>query len=251
MSAARDTAGALRTRISRIPRAAWLCSLVAFASAIAWSLVVPPFQFSDEPHHIAYAQYVAEAGRPPTGQTGKTTLSQEQVNLMRALRYKQFERRPENQPLTTPSAQRRTARPSSSRRTRESQGGYNRATDNPPLYYAIEAIAYRASPSASLFNRIQLMRAVSALLGAITVLLIFLFLRELLPGTRWAWTLGALAVALQPLFANESGGVSSDNLLFTASAALFLTLAVGFRRGLTPRLGAAIGAAAAVAVSPS
>ena len=92
------------------------------------------------------------------------------------------------------------------------------------------------------------MRAVSALLGAITVLLIFLFLRELLPGTRWAWTLGALAVALQPLFANESGAVSSDNLLFTASAALFLTLAIGFRRGLTPRLGAAIGAAAAVAV---
>lgn len=248
MTSIRDTFGSLTARLARVPRAAWLCSLVAFAGAIAWSLVVPPFQFSDEPHHIAYAQYVAETGRPPSGQTGKSTLSPQQVNLLRALRFKQFERRQENKPLTTPSAQRRIREALQTPASPESQGGYNRATDNPPLYYAIEAIAYRATPSTSLFNRIQAMRAVSALLAAITVLLVFGFLRELLPGTRWAWTLGALAVALQPLFNNESGAVNSDNLLYTAAAGLFLALALAFRRGLNPRLGAAIGIVAAVAV---
>jgi 4-amino-4-deoxy-L-arabinose transferase-like glycosyltransferase len=232
--------------VRRVPSAGWLCALVAFLSAIAWSLVVPPFQFADEPHHVAYAQYLAETGRPPTGKSGRTTLSQEQTLLMRALRYKQFERRPENRPLTTAADRRRIERALETATSRLSEGGYNRATDNPPLYYALEALAYRASPSTNLLDRIQAMRAISALLAAITVLLVFLFVRELLPGTPWAWTLGGLAVALQPLFANESGAVNSDNLLYPAAAGAFLALAVSFRRGFTVPRGVAIGAMTAV-----
>jgi 4-amino-4-deoxy-L-arabinose transferase-like glycosyltransferase len=82
----------------------------------------------------------------------------------------------------------------------------------------------------------------------VTVLLVFLFLRELVPSTPWTWTLGALAVALQPLFNNESGAVNSDNLLYPAAAGVFLLLAVSFRRGLTVPRGVGIGALTAVAV---
>ena len=90
------------------------------------------------------------------------------------------------------------------------------------------------------------MRLVSALMGGLTVLLVFLFLRELLPRIPWAWSVGSLAVTFVPLFGEISGTVKEDNLAFVACAGLLLSLVVSLRRGLTPRRGLAIGAFAAV-----
>ena len=59
-------------------------------------------------------------------------------------------------------------------------------------------------------------------MAAGTVLAIFLFLRELVPRTPWAWTVGALMVAFQPMFAFIGAGVQGDNLLYLASALTFL-----------------------------
>jgi 4-amino-4-deoxy-L-arabinose transferase-like glycosyltransferase len=84
------------------------------------------------------------------------------------------------------------------------------------------------------------MRVLSALLCALTVVFVYLFLRELFP-QPWTWTMGALAVAFQPLFGFIGSGVTPDTLLFATSAALFWLLARAFHRGLTPRLGAGIG----------
>ena len=84
-----------------------------------------------------------------------------------------------------------------------------------------------------------MLRLFSALLAAITVLFVFLFLRELIPSTPWAWTVGALAVAFQPMFGFTSSGVTSDTVLYAASAGIFFLFALCFRRGLTPRRGLA------------
>ena len=92
------------------------------------------------------------------------------------------------------------------------------------------------------------MRLLSALLAAGTVLCVFLFLRELLPSSRWAWTVGALVVVFQPTFDFIAAGVQGDNLLFFASAATFLALARTYRRGLTTRRAAAIGTATVIGV---
>jgi hypothetical protein len=80
-----------------------------------------------------------------------------------------------------------------------------------------------------------LLRLWSSLLAGVTVAFVFLFLRELLPRTRWAWTVGALAVALQPVFGFVSGSVNPDALLWAASAALFYLSARILRHGLTWR----------------
>ena len=56
-------------------------------------------------------------------------------------------------------------------------------------------------------------------MGALTVLLVFLFLRELLPARAWAWSTGALLAAFQPMFGFMSGGVNNDNLLYLAATA--------------------------------
>ena len=46
-------------------RAALLCALVAVLNALAWGLLVPPFQVPDEESHTAYVQYLAETGKVP------------------------------------------------------------------------------------------------------------------------------------------------------------------------------------------
>ena len=55
----------------RVPRAAWMCALIAFLNATAWSLITPPFQGRDEVDHFAYVAQLAETGRCPNGQDGK------------------------------------------------------------------------------------------------------------------------------------------------------------------------------------
>ena len=55
-----------RERRPRLPTAAWVCFLVALLNGIAWGLITPLFQTSDEAGHVAYVQYVAETGKPPT-----------------------------------------------------------------------------------------------------------------------------------------------------------------------------------------
>jgi 4-amino-4-deoxy-L-arabinose transferase-like glycosyltransferase len=229
----------LKVLLRRVPSAGWICSLVALLCGIAWAIIVPPFQFADEPRHVAYVQYLAETGKPPTGKFGLMGRSPEEQRIQRALGYNQ--RRLEMRANTSPADQEQIEKAVDSGASRESEGGYTTATNNPPLYYALEAVVYHASPSSSLLDRLTLMRLFSALLGAMTVLLSFLFVREMLPGTPWAWSIGGLAVALQPQFGNESGTVNSDNLLFTMTAAIFLMLAVCFRRGLTPGRGALLG----------
>lgn len=76
--------------------------------------------------------------------------------------------------------------------------------------------------------------------------MVFLFLRELLPGTPWATTIGALCVALQPMFAFMSASVSPDAGLFPVSAAALLRIVRAFRRGFTTRLALVFGAVIAI-----
>jgi Predicted membrane protein (DUF2142) len=249
----RDIPGALAALIDAVPKAGWLCALVGVLAGIAWAVIVPPFHVPDEPAHFAYTQYLAEAGEPPRGEAERRAYSQEELRVLDALRYKQVEVRPDNRPLNTARAQRQIERALDVGHSRRSAGGYSHANSNPPLYYALEVVPYRLTPSGNLLDRLFAMRTLSALLAGLTVLFIFLFLRELLPSTPWVWTVGALAVALQPLLGNVSGAIHSDNLLYPASAGVFLGFARSFRRGLTLPLGVLIGlcAAAGVLAKPS
>ncbi len=231
-----------------VPTAGWLCALVALLLGVVWSLIIPLFQVPDEEAHVGYAQYLAETGRPPSGTNDETGLSAEERALMRATYWRVVIFHPDSRPPVTKAEHRRLEIAIDRDADRESEGGYTRASANPPLYYAAASAAYRTSPSTDLHDRIHFMRLLSALLGAVTVLFIFLFLRELFPGTPWAAPVGALAVAFQPMFGFISGGVNSDNLLYTAAASIFLGFAVCFRRGLTVPRGLWIGGSGAVAV---
>jgi hypothetical protein len=238
-------AAAARTRL---PTAAWVCFWVALLNGIAWGLITPLFEVPDEPGHVAYTQRIAETGKPPTGRFGLQHFSSEQRRYLDALRWKAVERRKDVRVPGTYGYQRNLQRDVGTSADRVNPGGYTTDTNNPPLYYFVNAAVYHASPWTALPDRVHFMRLFSALLAACTVLLCFLFLRELIPSTPWAWTVGALAVAFQPMFAFTASGVTSDCFLYTASAGVFYTLALAFRRGLTPRIGLGIGAFAVMGI---
>jgi hypothetical protein len=230
--------------VRRLPRGALLCAVVAFANALVWSFVTPPFHVPDEGGHIAFVQYLAEKGGIPDN-TGAATFSLEESALYDQLHFNGVVGANRDRTVWSELQQRGvdaiTRRPPSS----VGGGGPVGNSGQPPLYYALEAGVYLVSPWQNLLDRIALMRVLSCLMAALTVLMVFLFLRELFV-EPWTWTVGALAVAFQPLFGFISSGVNPDALLFTASAALFFTLARAFNRGLTPRRGAAIGACLAL-----
>jgi 4-amino-4-deoxy-L-arabinose transferase-like glycosyltransferase len=91
------------------------------------------------------------------------------------------------------------------------------------------------------------MRLMSCALGALVALFAFLILRELLPRQPWAAVVGGLVVAFQPMFGFISGGINNDNGVNAAAAAIAYLVIRGLRRGLTWRLGLALGAALALA----
>ncbi len=230
----------LAVRLRHIPRAAWVCALVAFLNAACWSVVSPPFELPDEPSHFAYVQRLAETGRLPSGT--EEIFPPAEHAVLGALHTKNVRFNPSVGTISTRAEQRALehtlAAPLS--HTGSRQAGV--ATSQPPLYYALETIPYKLASLGTLLDQLALMRLLSALMGGVTALFAYLFLREALPGERWAWTVGGLGVALTPLFGLMSGAVNPDALLFAVSAALFYCLARGFRRGLTPGLALAIGA---------
>lgn len=231
----------LAARVS-LPQSAWLCLAVALLNGLAWSIVTPPFHVPDEMSHVAYVQYLAEAGEPPRHVEG-SYMSQEQVVTLEQLRFFETVGRAENRPLWTDAGQQALDATLAGDLDRRSDGSSSTAVNNPPLFHALQVLPYEVAGSGTLLDRLFAMRLLSVLLSALTVLAVFLFLRELFPRTPWAWPTGALAVAFQPLFGFISTGVNNDSGLYLAAALLFLALARAFRRGLTLRRGLAIGAA--------
>jgi 4-amino-4-deoxy-L-arabinose transferase-like glycosyltransferase len=236
----------MSTAFRRLPRGALVCGLMAFLNAGAWSLLVPPFHVPDETAHVAYVQHFAETGRLPKFDAAAPQYSAEERDILVALSFYPVIGNPRDRPIWSASQDRELNRVVSASADRAGTGSVGPPSTNPPLYYVLEAVPYWISPSSSLLNRLVLMRLMSALMAAATVAAIFLFLREVFPRTRWVWPVGALTAAFQPTFAFISGGVNNDNLLFLAAAGLFLALARGFRRGLTPSVGAGIGAAVSI-----
>ncbi len=221
----------------------WVCAAVACLSAASWSIITPPFEVTDEPSHFAYTQILAETGSLPKSHSA--VFSVEQLTAMRDLDQRGVHFNPAVGTISTAAQQQRLQHDLQQPLSRVGQGAAV-AGSQPPLYYALEAIPYKLAASGTLLDQLELMRLLSALMAGLTAIFTYLFLREALPRTPWAWTVGALCTALAPLLGFISGAINPDALLATVSAALFYTLARAFRHGLTPTTAAAIGATTAI-----
>jgi Predicted membrane protein (DUF2142) len=233
-----------RPTLRKVPLTAWLCGLVALLNAVSWSIITPPFQGPDEQDHVTYVSLLAKENRLPTSTAEEPP--REVIRAYSALFSDEITENPAGRSIATEKEQRNLEKVLSERPTSSTAGGAGNAGSEPPLYYALEAIPYTIASAGSLLARIALMRLLSALMAGITAVFAFLFLRETLPTTRWAWTVGGLGVALAPLLGFISGVVNPDAMLVAVASALFYLLARGFRRGLTRQLAVAIGVMTAI-----
>lgn len=234
----------LLAALRRVPRAAWMCALLASLSAACWSLVTPPFQAPDEPSHFAYVQLLAETGQLPSSSSG--AVSPEEVAVIDALHQPEIEWHSEVGVFKSQTAQRELHRALTARLSPVGPGAAGVAASEPPLYYALDSIPYDLGSSGTLLDRLELMRLLSALMAGVTALFVFLFVRECLPGVPWAWTVGGLAAAITPLLGFTSGAVTPEAMIYAISAAIFFCLARAFRRGLTRKRALALGTLMAV-----
>jgi 4-amino-4-deoxy-L-arabinose transferase-like glycosyltransferase len=227
----------------RVPNAAWACALLACLNALCWSILTPPFEAPDEPAHFAYVKQLAETGRLP--KPGGESAPEVQL-VLNALNEPYVAHSPETGTIATAAQQRALATALAAHGFPAGSEYAGVAASQPPLYYALQAIPYTLASGGTLLDRLALMRLLSALMGAATALFAFMFVRELLPRERWAWTVGGVCVALCPLLGFTSGVVSPDALLLAVSGALFYMLARAFRRGLDTPGAVAIGTLTAV-----
>jgi hypothetical protein len=230
----------LRRAIRRVPAAAWMCALIALLNASAWSIITPPFQGKDEIDHFAYVAQLAETKKLPESKGKEEQYSLEEERVMEGTHYYQVRFTPSAPAISSMAEQQALIEEADAGAPLKTSGEAGRVSSEPPLYYALEVIPYELG-GANVLAKLQLMRLFGALLAAITALLSFLFLRELLPRVPWAATVGAVCIALQPLLAFMSGSVNSDVLMFTVAAGVLLCLARAFRRGLTRPLAVALG----------
>jgi 4-amino-4-deoxy-L-arabinose transferase-like glycosyltransferase len=237
-------AARLRAALARLPRAAWLCALLACVNATAWSLITPPFQGLDEQDHFAYVQQLAETGSLPSS-SGETYSPLEHVAL-RDLHFEGVRWQVENDAISSRAQQRRLRRDLASKPSPLGSGDAGSAASEPPLYYGLAVVPYELGRGGGVLDQVQLIRLLSAVIAGLTALFAYLFVREALPGAPWAWVVGGLVAALAPLLGSMSSLVNPDALLYAVSAALFYSLARAFRRGLTRRRAVAIGLVTAI-----
>jgi predicted membrane protein DUF2142 len=220
-------------------RIAIAIALVAALNAAAWSLITPAFQVPDEVAHVAYVQALGETGRAPSDPRA-IVVSPEELAAMADAGFGEPSAPTLHAAVWSPRRQRSLIADQARSHERRGRADVGEGEPEPPLYYALESIPYRAARHAGLLDRIAIMRLASAALAGLTALCCFLFVRECLPARPWAWAVGGLSVAFMPMLGFISGGVNPDALLYPLSAALFLCLARAWRRGVTLRLAALV-----------
>jgi 4-amino-4-deoxy-L-arabinose transferase-like glycosyltransferase len=221
------------------------CALVGCANAVCWSIITPPFQAPDEPEHMAYVKVLAEAHRLPTQAGG---FSREETVALEDLHLQTVAEEPEHQPISSRAQAERLQHDLAVDKGGPQPGSESAgvAASEPPLYYALQVIPYSLGAQGTLLDSVALMRVFSAVMGGLTALFTFLFVREALPRVRWAWMVGGLGVALVPLLGFMSGAVNPDSMLYAVTAALFYCLARAFRLGLTRGRAIALGSLIAI-----
>lgn len=240
----RPAQGMATPRPSRLTAVA-LVFIVAALNGMAWSLLTPPFQVPDETAHFAYSQTIAEAGFRP-GVVGRPEFSSEQDQVMAAIGTVRIIGRPMAHAPVERQTVKKGIRVAAEGAPRGNGGGPSSASSQPPLYYALEALPYRAFSWATLPTRLYAMRAVSVFIFALGAALSAMLAAEILRGRAWVPLVGGMAVALSPYTTFITSGVTPDTLLLTTSVATVLLVARSCRRGLTRRRAAAIGLMAGV-----
>ena len=229
----------------RVPKPLLMVLGVVLLFNVAWSITTPALQAPDETSHWSYVQTIGELNRLP-GDPKRPVYSSElnqagvQTNVQPTIFW--------------PYADPEWSRPHEQRWEREQKtydrkdtGGENPAWTYPPLYYAYEAVAYKAVKGGDFFDRLGVMRIASSLWLILNALGAWLLAGELFR-RRSSQVIAAATIGLWPMLSFVTASINPDGALYALwTCALWMSVRV-LRRGLTPRDGLALGAFVAAAM---
>ena len=227
-------------RLRETPRELVLLLAVAGVLATSWAVVLVPFQGPDEITHTNYVLQIAETGKGPGG--GVTGGYQVSTELGQALDWMNL--RPtigasDARPAQTEVEERvwqDELQPNVRDELRKDGTGPSPLANNPPLYYAYEAVPYLVFGGADLFDRIMAMRLANGALFVLTVLLTWLLATEIFGRERrLEVTLATAVVALWPMLTFMAGSVNPDTGTVTGYTLVALLAVRLVKRG--PALG--------------
>jgi hypothetical protein len=214
-------------------RAVALLVGLAVVKGVLWAAVVPVLQAPDEPSHVSYAMFLAEQHRLPKRGVDQFGLEHNESELMDRLEdlLNVYASPPGHRPdfsAGAPAELREELRGLSAEASgNSSAAGYG------PAYYVPAAAFYALAPG-SLDVRIDVMRLWSVALGALSVWLALLIGRRLFPSSPGAASALAVAVAMQPMFSQQTATVNNDALLAAAGFACLLAALDLSRVGAPP-----------------
>ena len=218
----------------RLPPTLALILAAAALQSLAWDVALPAFQGPDESAHFAYVQHLAETGSIPSISSGRAPVSGEQAAVLKTLNLHALIGNVSARPAWSSADLAlldhvESQLPAGSRANGH---GPNYLARNPPLYYALMAIPYRAFVWLPLLQRLFVLRLFNAVFFWATVALTWMLAGELFR-SRWKQALAAGVVALEPQLAFMSAVVNADNLLIALSTAVLLACVRLVLRGPT------------------
>ncbi|MBV8386761.1 MAG: DUF2142 domain-containing protein [Acidimicrobiia bacterium] len=197
-----------------------LWPLLLFAVlALAYALVVPPWQTPDEPQHMVHVEVVRRGGfgaaeqllpfkTPPPGVARMNADVQRQiVASMRATNAGKW-------------------LPGGIAGLRAGAVPGPTELNHPPLYYDVAAVLLRPFGSLPVVGRLAILRVLGVVLATAVVWCCGAAGRLLFPGKRWAEASAAIALAV-PTFVVFAGAVNNDALAQFLAALLVLLLLAG------------------------
>jgi 4-amino-4-deoxy-L-arabinose transferase-like glycosyltransferase len=186
-----------------------LIVLVYLALAVGWNLATPPFNNPDEPAQWNYVRFVADTGTLPVLRPGD-----DPAQLLDRLRSAHF-----------PPG--------------DSIDAIRYESHQPPLYYATAAVLYKLTAWLPLKQHVEVVRLLSTVFGALTVLAAWRLVRALLPAEPALALATAGFVAFVPMAVNMTAAVENDGLSNLLVTVCVLGLLLWLQRGFAWR-GAAI-----------
>lgn len=181
------------------------------ALALGYALATPKWNAPDEPAHFNYVAEVATTGRLPVIQAGdwdaglleRSKATQFRAADVRSIRYEGHQ---------------------------------------PPLYYLLAAPVYLATAGLGLDAQVFALRALSALFGALLLLVAHRAARLLFPAQPPLWVAVPAVVAFIPMHTAMSAAVNNDLLAELLGSLLLLALLRGLGRGFDGRAALQLGA---------
>ncbi|HWI71489.1 MAG TPA: DUF2142 domain-containing protein [Baekduia sp.] len=226
-----------RLRLPPVPGPLALLLGVALVLGLAWTVATAPLQGPDEAEHVGYVQHLAETGKKPSATTGSgNAYGLDEAGALRDFGFGASRRhRLTRTPWAAADEHRfQVFEDGLPPGAQDVGSGPTSVGNNPPLYYAYAAIAWKLTPGGHFFGRVYAARLFGVLALLAMVVFGWLLAGEVFARRRLPQTVAAGFLAALPMNGFIAGMVNPDILLATVWTAFLWYALRTVRLGLAP-----------------